>query len=79
MLGSGLVAHYHLDIARPIEVVYREKEALQEAPAALLAPLLRWRWNQEGYRASRTSGDFADPAKPDEHPPWAQQPVRVDE
>jgi DNA-binding transcriptional LysR family regulator len=56
-----------LDIARPIDVVYRQKEALQPAPAALIAFLRRWRWNQEGYRTPRTPGDFADPAKPDEH------------
>jgi DNA-binding transcriptional LysR family regulator len=67
-----------LNIARPIEVVYRQKEKLEPAPAALLAFLRRWRWNPVSHRAPEPPV-IGDPAKPAERPPWAHQSIRVGE
>ena len=41
-----------LDVARSIEVIYRENESLLPAPAALFAMLREWRWDGAGSAAA---------------------------
>jgi DNA-binding transcriptional LysR family regulator len=41
-----------LNIARPIEITYRDKEPLLPAPATLLELLRRWPWDRPGQRVA---------------------------
>jgi LysR family transcriptional regulator, low CO2-responsive transcriptional regulator len=57
-----------LNVARTIEITYRDKEPLSPAPAALLELLRQWPWNRASQSIAAWWDGFREVAQPGEKP-----------
>lgn len=66
-----------LNIARPIEITYRDKEPLLPAPAALVELLRNWPWDSATQRTSARWDAFSKAAQLHAQPRWAAAPRKL--
>jgi DNA-binding transcriptional LysR family regulator len=68
-----------LDVARTIEITYRDKEPLLPAPGALVELLRRWPWDRTGARLAGLWDSRGAVVSPEEAVPWTAPAPRVRE
>lgn len=66
-----------LDVARTIEITYRDKEQLLPAPAAMLELLRRWPWDRATQAVAGVWEEFGQSKASNDQPQWTAAPRRL--